>query len=329
MTHNWSTLGSDGESCNTNEGGRRLTRLPARLLAHLRRPVLLSAANFSVRSVEPESTGCFADLNLDIAAKFNLGPKADALAQQIVRLIAGQPEGIAGFLEKLRECGCEAPAALGFGRAGAPLTVRQVKKLVGTPFIKEIAKYLEVPQGFASKVLGAAIPQLAARLAVRKPSPEALPADTLVFPTLFVPGHSRGRAGAHLPLRTEAGYGTRLRFVVPVVTLLFTGGLLGYAVSSAVAGYKNNALPAAVACTLPSRIGNLAAAGDFTVGAGWIKNLTAEADSYNSASPKPLFTGKTLTIKHALQKQATQEAGYSSRVRAVKRNVKSGRASKS
>jgi uncharacterized protein YidB (DUF937 family) len=239
MTHNWSTLGSGDETCNTNQADRRLTRLPARVLQYFRRPIL-AGSRFSVRSIESRSTVSLADLNGEIAAEFNLGPKADALAQQIIRLIAEQPGGLAGFLEKLKECGCGAPAALRFGRADVPLTVRQVKKLAGTPFIKEVAKYLEIPQGFASKVLGAAIPKLAALLAVQKPSPEAFPTDALVFPTFFALAHSRGRAGVQTdasderipPPRTDAGFGALLRFAVPVVTLLLTGGLLGYAISS-------------------------------------------------------------------------------------------------
>jgi uncharacterized protein YidB (DUF937 family) len=239
MTHNWSTLGSGDETCNTNQADRRLTRLPARVLQYFRRPIL-AGSRFSVRSIESRSTVSLADLNGEIAAEFNLGPQADALAQQVIRLIAEQPGGLAGFLEKLKECGCGAPAALRLGRADVPLTVRQVKKLAGTPFIKEVAKYLEIPQGFASKVLGAAIPKLAALLAVQKPSPEAFPTDALVFPTFFALAHSRGRAGVQTdasderipPPRTDAGFGALLRFAVPVVTLLLTGGLLGYAISS-------------------------------------------------------------------------------------------------
>jgi hypothetical protein len=159
-------------------------------------------------------------------------------------------------------------------------------------------------------------------LAVQNASPEELPPDALVFPTFFALAHSRGRAGVQTdaskespPLGTGAAYGTRLRFVVPVVTLLITGGLLGYAISSAAAGHKNSANPAAVTCSLASRIGNREVAGDFAVGAGWTKNLTAESDSFGSANPKPLFAGKTLTMKRAIQ-----EAGYSSRVRSTHRS---------
>lgn len=314
MTCHWGTLGSGGENCNTDQADRRLTRLPARVLKYFC-PPKLAGSGFSVRSIESRSTVSLADLNGEIAAEFNLGPKADALAQQVMRLITEQPGGLAGFLEKLKECGCGVPAASRFGRTDVPLTVRQIKKLAGTPFIKEVAHYLEIPQGFASKVLGTAIPKLAALLTVQQPSPEAFPTDALVFPTFFALVHSRGRAGVQTdarneritPLRTDAGYGARLRFVVPVVALLFTGGVLGYAISSAVAGHTNSALPATAARSLPPGVGNREITGNFAVGAGWIKNLTAEFDSYKSANPRPLFAGKTLTMKQALQ-----VAGYMS-----------------
>jgi hypothetical protein len=161
----------------------------------------------------------------------------------------------------------------------------------------------------------AAIPKLAALLAVQKPSPEAFPTDALVFPTLFPPAHSRGRAGVQReasneripPPRTDAGSGARLRFVVPVVTLLLTGGLLEYAISSATAGHINSANSAAVTCSLPYGIGNREVTGDFAIGAGWTKNLTAEFDSYNGANPKLFSAGKTLTMKRAIQ-----AAGYMS-----------------
>jgi hypothetical protein len=90
--------------------------------------------------------------------------------------------------------------------------------------------------------------------------------------------------------------------------------------SSATAGHINNANSAAVTCRLPYGIGNREITGDFAVGAGWTKNLTAEFDSYNGANPKLLSAGKTLTMKRAIQ-----AAGYSSKVRSINRNGRSGR----
>jgi uncharacterized protein YidB (DUF937 family) len=319
MVYEWSILKSDDEVRNAGQADRRRTRLPTRVLQYFRRPVL-AVSDFPARSIEPQSTIALVDLNDEIAAEFKLGPKAGGLAEQVVRLISEQPGGLAGFLEKLEEYSCGDQAAPGFGRAYVPLTVRQVKKLVGASFIKEVAKYLEIPQGFASKVLGAAIPKVAGLLAAQNSRPVEVPPDSLVFPTFLALADSRGRAEVETvaskrnPLfRLNVGYAARLRFVVPVATLLITGGLLGYAISphlanSAAAGVINGANTAAAICPLASEFGTPEIAGDFGIGAGWTKNLTAEFDSYNSGKPKSLFAGRILTTNRTIQ-----VAGYSTR----------------
>jgi uncharacterized protein YidB (DUF937 family) len=320
MVYEGRTLPSGDEIRNTGLAARGRTLLPARVLRYFRRPGL-AVSDFPAPSIETRSTAALVDLNDEIATEFNLGPKAGELAEQVMRLIAEQPGGLAGFLEKLKECGCGAPAASGLGRAYVPLTVRQVKKLAGTPFIKEVAKYLEIPQGFASKVLGAAIPKIAALLDVQNPTSEEVSPDALVFPTLFALADSRGRAGVQTfaskernpLLRMDVRYVARLRLIVPVATLLITGGLLGYAISprtanSAAAGLVNVANTAAVTCPLVPGLGTCEITGDFAVRAGWTKNLTAEFDSYDSANPKLHFAGTILTTNRTIQ-----VAGYSTR----------------
>jgi hypothetical protein len=223
-----------------------------------------------------------------------------------MRLVANQPGGLEDFREKFGASGSGTRAAFWHGGTYVPLTVRQVKKLAGTPFIREVASYLEVPQGFASKILGTAIPKIAALLAAQNPCPKEIPLHPLVFPTLALT-HSLGGAGVRTDASTERipsfrpqdGYVARLRFVVPVATLLMAGGALGYAASLRVAnsagGPINGANAAALTCPLAAGVGTRRITGDFAVGAGWTKNLTAEFDSYSSGKPKILFTGRTLT----------------------------------
>jgi hypothetical protein len=111
----------------------------------------------------------------------------------------------------------------------------------------------------------------------------------------------------------DVGHGARLRFIVPVATLLITGGLLGYAISprtanSAAAGLINGANNAAATCPLASGFETREITGDFAVRAGWTKNLTAEFDSFDCGNPKHVFAGNTSTMK-----RTTQVAGYSAR----------------
>jgi len=301
------TFPSSDEAGNAVIDDRRCAPFPSRILRHVRRAIP-AISGYPARRKESQTRVTLADLNDEIAAEFSLEPKASALMEQVQRLIAEQPGGLEGFLEKFKASGLGAEAELWHGSTELRLTVRQVKKLVGTPFIKEVAKNLEIPQGFASKVLGAAIPKVARLLAAQHSSPVEAPPDVLVFPTFFALAHSRGRAGVqgdaskerNRPLRMDVGYGARLRFIVLAATLLITGGSLGYEISSAAAGHINSANPAAVTCSLASGIGSREITGDFAVGAGWIKNLTAEFGGYHSANPKALYAGKTLTMKRAI-----------------------------
>jgi uncharacterized protein YidB (DUF937 family) len=308
------TLPSCEEARNVLQADRR--RLPARVLWHVRRAIPIIAA-YPFRRHESRAAVTLADLDDELAAEFNLAAKASGLMELIMRLVASQPGGLEDFREKFEAFGRGTAAAFWPASTYVPLTVRQVKKLAGTPFIKEVASYLEVPQGFASKILGTAIPKIAALLAAQNSCPKEIPRDALVFPTLALT-HSLGGAGVRtnasterIPwLRLHSRYVGQLRFVVPVATLLIAGGALGSAISlrvaNSTAGPINGANAAALTCPLAAGVGTRRITGDFAVGAGWAKNLTAEFDSYRSVNPKIAFTGRTTD-------RTIQVAGYSAR----------------
>ncbi len=313
MTSEGMTAASRDEAERTGRASRRYIPRPARVLRHVRHAIA-TFSNYPARHKYSRATATLASLNDEMAAQFGLEPKADALAEQVIRLIAEQPGGFEGFLENFKASGGQARAASWLGRAlgqtSAPLTVRQVKRLVGTPFIKEVAKYLDVPQGFASKVLGAAIPKLAGLLATQNSSPVEVPQDAWVFPNLLALAHSRGRAGVQTEASKgrkprpgrDASYAARLRFIVPVATLLVTGGLLGYATAlrtapSAAAGVINSASAAALNCPLAPGFDPPGIAGDYAVRAGWTKNLAAAFESYDSNNAKTLFAGSQVTLQ--------------------------------
>ena len=119
----------------------------------------------------------FANLADEIAARFDLGPEADALLEYVLARIASEREGLDGFLKKFKNAGLEAEAEAWIsGHATAPLSARQVKKALGAEVVKEVAKCLGVPQGFASKLLGYAIPKIIGLLTADGASIEAAPA---------------------------------------------------------------------------------------------------------------------------------------------------------
>jgi uncharacterized protein YidB (DUF937 family) len=285
------TLPSSEEAQNVLQADRR--RLPARVLWHVRRAIPI-IASYPARRHESRAAVALTNFDEELAAEFNLGAKASGLVELIMRLVASQPGGLEDFREKFETAGCGARAAFWHGSTYMPLTVRQVKKLVGTPFIKEVASYLEVPQGFASKILGTAIPKIVAFSAAQNTNPEEIPRHALVFPTLGLT-HSLGGAGVRRDASQErvaplkGRYIARLRFVVPVATLLMTGGALGFAISLRVA---NSAAGPINGLTRPLAAGGgtRGITGDFAVGAGWTKNLKAEFDSYSTGNPKVAFT---------------------------------------
>ena len=183
----------------------------------------------------------FANLADDIAARFDLGPEADALLQYVLARIASEREGLDGFLKKFKNAGLEAEAEAWIGHATAPLSVRQVKKALGAEVVKEVAKCLGVPQGFASKLLGYAIPKIIGLLTADGASIEAAPALMPMVPGWAGQSSSPSAVGLHseasiLPLGVKnSADAADLRLFAPAVAVLITVALFGYAMASGTA----------------------------------------------------------------------------------------------
>jgi OOP family OmpA-OmpF porin len=295
------------------------------------------------------------ELTEEIAVRFDLGLKARALVQELSNVIASEPGGIGGFLDKFRASGLEAKvASWRVGPSPMALSVREVKMVLGDEVIEGIAENAGVSEGFASGVLGYAIPKIIGLLTSGDAIPEAIPPAILrshgsAHPFL-TPGAEDFTLGGErqVPLRgmEGGGHAAGLRLVVPGAALLITLGLLGYVISYGTAGDRapirsasSVAQNAPVASprtpSMPSYLGNetgnksgavsgtlandadLAATagapksvlgaddinGDFTVTAGWIKNLNAAFGGFKSQGSQALFAGNVFnvggTIPHA------------------------------
>lgn len=249
----------------------------------------------------------FEDLTDELAAQFDLGPGAEAR------------RGLDGFLEKFEQAGLGAEVETWRGRCGgAPLSVRQVKKVLGAEAIKQLAKNLAVPQGFASKLLGHAIPTIIGRLTAEGAVSEAIPTFVPVFPHLPRPSWSLSAVGLHggaqIPLgRVENGRDTAgLRLVTATVAVLVTLALFGYAISSGVAVDHSAAIaagqgPAVAADTIEPASAARELTGDIGVQAE-IKNPKAEPDKSGSAATRS-------TCWHKVErKRKNSSGGQSARV---------------
>ena len=314
MTYEGGTLPSLDEEENALGAHRRWARLPPRFLRPIRQAILVIASHPLRRESWTEASN-WAGLNDKIAAEFSLGAKAGGLAEQVMKLIAGQPGGLEAFGEKLRTSAGGARDASWHGGACAPLTVRQVKKLVGTPFIKEVASYLEVPQGFASKILGVMIPKMLALLAAPGVRPDEIAAGARAFSALALADLRRcGEdqivpSKEQTPLLTTGLRDARLRFIISIAALAVAAGLLGagylgYAISSgaansSAAAVQSSANAAALIFPFVSGARTRDFAGNFAVGAGWTKNLTAEAGSFGAAGSRTFLAGNFLNTERA------------------------------
>ncbi len=184
----------------------------------------------------------FANLADEIAARFDLGPEADALLEYVLARIASEREGLDGFLKKFKNAGLEAEAEAWIsGHATAPLSARQVKKALGAEVVKEVAKCLGVPQGFASKLLGYAIPKIIGLLTADGASIEAAPALMPMVPGWAGQSSSPSAVGLHseapiLPLGVKnSADAADLRLFAPAVAMLITVALFGCAMASGTA----------------------------------------------------------------------------------------------
>jgi outer membrane protein OmpA-like peptidoglycan-associated protein/uncharacterized protein YidB (DUF937 family) len=177
----------------------------------------------------------------DIAERFELGLKeARTVVQEALGLIAAQPRGIDGFLDKLKAAGLEEKEASWLGEPyPMALSVREVKKALSAEEIERIAKNAGITESIACHVLGYAIPKTIVLLTHHGAHSEA-------FSFLSFPGGARHPLSRveEFNLRSEGqvmqhveggGYAAGLRLVVPGAALLMTLGVFGYAIASGTA----------------------------------------------------------------------------------------------
>lgn len=126
----------------------------------------------------------FDGLIADIGQKWSLGAQSDPLVREVLRLVAGGPGGLAGFLDKLktRGFGSEVSSWIGGnGAAAAALSPRTVESALGEPVINGIAGRLGLGVGAVSAVLAYAIPKTVGLLTPGGVVPQALSPELQLF----------------------------------------------------------------------------------------------------------------------------------------------------
>src|SRR3984893_13416879 len=188
----------------------------------------------------------FDKLIQEIGARYHLGPKGSSLVQETLDLIARQPGGIGGFLDRFKAAGFAAEVASWVGGTDAVLlSGPEVEETLGSDVISEFADKAGVSQSFARTMLGYAIPKIIGQLAQGGAIPSAIPAPASSFPDLAIPLSSSHADEITLPgaeqippsSRGGGGGAPRLgRLLIPGACLLITLGVLGYAISSGRSG---------------------------------------------------------------------------------------------
>jgi OmpA-OmpF porin, OOP family len=187
----------------------------------------------------------FDKLIQEIGTRYHLGPKGSPLVQETLDLIARQPGGIGGFLDRFKAAGFASEVASWVGGTDAvPLSGQEVEEALGSDIISEIADEAGVSQRFARTILGYAIPKIIGQLAQSGAIPPAILAAAPSFPDLANPLSSSHADEMTLPGTEQippssmggGGAASGRRLLIPGTCLLITLGVFGYAISSGTSG---------------------------------------------------------------------------------------------
>ncbi|MGH6841699.1 MAG: YidB family protein, partial [Methylocella sp.] len=172
----------------------------------------------------------FDGLIQEISARYHLGPKGRLLVQETLDLIAREPGGISGFLDRFRAAGFAAEVASWVGGTDAvPLSGQELEETLGSGVISEIADKAGASRHFTRTILGYAVPRIVGQLARGGVVDVAVPLSTSHAGEISQPGAAQVPPGSMGGGGGAPGLG---RLLIPGACLLLTLGFLGYAISS-------------------------------------------------------------------------------------------------
>ncbi|MGH6795873.1 MAG: YidB family protein, partial [Methylocella sp.] len=129
----------------------------------------------------------FDKLIQEIGSRYCLGDKAGPFVQETLGLISGQPGGIDGFRNRLKDAGFAVEVGSWSGPEPVPLSGQEVEQALGGDVIREIANKVDVNQSFARTILGDVIPRIIILLAQGGAVPSAVPASAPSLPDSVIP----------------------------------------------------------------------------------------------------------------------------------------------
>lgn len=139
----------------------------------------------------------------DVASRFGLGADAAPLVRQVLDLIVNRPQGLSGFIDKLKSAGLGSQVASWLDNADAPaLPTQVVESLLGSTLLSGLANKLGLPSSVVAPALAYIAPKLIGLLTPGGVVPAELPpaaASFLSASPYVAPFPSPTPAPAHAP----------------------------------------------------------------------------------------------------------------------------------
>ena len=118
----------------------------------------------------------------DLAGRYGLGGNARAFVGEVLAMVVNSPDGVGGFLQRLRSGGLTSEVSSWLGRPdAAPLPAQQVEQALGATALGRVANRLGLAQDVVATAMGYALPKIVGLLTPDGAIPGGVPVEVTRF----------------------------------------------------------------------------------------------------------------------------------------------------
>ncbi len=118
----------------------------------------------------------------DLAGRYGLGGNARAFVGEVLAMVVNSPDGVGGFLQRLRSGGLSSEVSSWLGRPdAAPLPAQQVEQALGPTALGRVANRLGLAQDVVATAMGYALPKIVGLLTPDGAIPGGVPVEVTRF----------------------------------------------------------------------------------------------------------------------------------------------------
>ena len=118
----------------------------------------------------------------DLAGRYGLGANARAFVGEVLAMVVNSPDGVGGFLQRLRSGGLTSEVGSWLGRPdAAPLPAQQVEQALGATALGRVANRLGLAQDVVATAMGYALPKIVGLLTPDGAIPGGVPVEVTRF----------------------------------------------------------------------------------------------------------------------------------------------------